>query len=220
MQIFGNRFGNKQDSDDDEIRIERPEAKSIVPRGSGGKPGVGFDTVLGPGSRLEGDLVSKGNIRLDGFFTGMLDITGNVLVGETADITADIEATNISIAGLVRGNVIGEKVQLLRTAQVTGDITAVSFSTEEGAFIDGKISMKSADSTTPAEAVASEPSPAPLEDELQPDNPTPDEAENPPEDAVNPEADDTFDAPTVIMGHSPDAVSADDVTEDATDKRE
>ncbi len=102
---------------------------------------AGFETVLGSGATLKGDLKSLENIRLDGTFEGTLEIGGNVLVGETAKITADIHAKNVSIAGAVRGNVSGKKVQLLRTARVWGDISASAISTEEGAFIDGKITM-------------------------------------------------------------------------------
>ena len=102
---------------------------------------VGFETILGAGATLQGDLRSQGNVRLDGTFEGTLEIDGNVLVGETAKITADIHAKNVSIAGAVRGDVSGKKVQLLRTARVWGDITASAISTEEGAFIDGKVTM-------------------------------------------------------------------------------
>jgi cytoskeletal protein CcmA (bactofilin family) len=102
---------------------------------------IGFETVLGAGSILEGTLKSKANVRLDGTFTGTLEIEGNVLVGETAKITADVNARNVSIAGAVRGNVSGRKVQILRTGRVWGDIEAMALTTEEGAFIDGKITM-------------------------------------------------------------------------------
>lgn len=102
---------------------------------------VGFETVLGATCTLEGSLKSNANVRLDGTFTGTLEITGNVLVGETAKITADINARNISIAGAVRGNVSGKKVQLLRTGRIWGDIRAQALTTEEGAFIDGKITI-------------------------------------------------------------------------------
>jgi cytoskeletal protein CcmA (bactofilin family) len=102
---------------------------------------VGFDTVLSASTVLEGTLKSEGNIRLDGQFSGKLDIIGNVLVGETAEIDADIEARNISIAGIVRGNVTGNKVQLLRTGRIWGDIKSNSLTTEEGAFIEGKVAM-------------------------------------------------------------------------------
>lgn len=104
---------------------------------------VGFETVLGASSHLEGDFSSEGNVRLDGTFKGNLDITGNVLVGETAEIHADIDAQNISIAGAVRGNVSGNKVQLLRTGRIWGDIRANALTTEEGAFIEGNINMQS-----------------------------------------------------------------------------
>lgn len=81
---------------------------------------VGFETILGAGATLKGDLRSQGNVRLDGTFEGTLEIDGNVLVGEAAKITADINAKNVSIAGAVRGDVSGKKVQLLRTARVWG----------------------------------------------------------------------------------------------------
>ncbi len=114
---------------------------------------VGFETVLGANSIMEGHLRSSANVRLDGTFTGTLEISGNVLVGETARITADINARNISIAGAVRGNVSGKKVQILRTGRIWGDIHAQALTTEEGAFIDGKITMTRSDIT---DAIANE----------------------------------------------------------------
>jgi cytoskeletal protein CcmA (bactofilin family) len=107
---------------------------------------IGFETVIGSNAHFEGNFTSSSNVRIDGTFTGSININGNVLVGETAKINADLYAKNISIAGAVRGNVHGKKVQLLRTGRVWGDINATALTTEEGAFIDGKISMVSADS--------------------------------------------------------------------------
>src|SRR5579859_3733403 len=102
---------------------------------------VGFETVLGANSNFKGEFKSQANVRLDGTFEGNLQIDGNVLIGESARITADIHAKNVSIAGAVRGNVSGNKIQLLRTGRVWGDISAAAITTEEGAFIDGKITM-------------------------------------------------------------------------------
>lgn len=130
---------------------------------------TGFETILGSGATLKGDLKSQGSIRLDGTFEGTLEIDGNVLVGETAKITADIHAKNVSIAGAVRGDVSGKKVQLLRTARVWGDISATAISTEEGAFIEGKITMVSHDA-----AQGFDPSTLPLPDEQATENVLPD----------------------------------------------
>ena len=125
---------------------------------------VGFETVLGANSSLTGEFRSQANVRLDGTFEGSLDIEGNVLVGETARITADIHAKNVSIAGAVRGNVSGNKIQLLRTGRVWGDISANAITTEEGAFIDGKITMLGHPAgITGFESAGSLPAPEPIQ---------------------------------------------------------
>lgn len=145
MSFFSSR--RKPDEEEKPITERRSGSIQVPPPLSSSKAthsAIGFETVLGAGTTLEGKLKSTGNIRLDGTFTGTLEISGNILVGETAKITADIDARNISIAGSVRGNVTGSKVQLLRTGRVWGDIHAVALATEEGAFIDGKITMKNA----------------------------------------------------------------------------
>jgi cytoskeletal protein CcmA (bactofilin family) len=115
---------------------------------------VGFETILGANATFEGTFVSHSNVRIDGTFKGKIDIDGNALIGETAKIEANITAKNISIAGAVRGDVTGKKVQILRTGRVWGDITATALSTEEGAFIDGKISMVSKEGASATQETA------------------------------------------------------------------
>lgn len=153
MQFFGRRKSDKDDKPEQSHGIERVPQRPML-----SQQAIGFETVLGASSVLEGKLKSDGNIRMDGTFTGELDITGNVLIGENGEINADIDANNISIAGAVRGNVSGNKVQLLRTARVWGDISASALTTEEGAFIDGKISMRSGqpDAVTETATVSTE----------------------------------------------------------------
>ncbi|MCY3833447.1 MAG: polymer-forming cytoskeletal protein [Chloroflexi bacterium] len=124
------------------------EAQEAAPEATSGRP-VGFDTVIGSNTSFDGSFASSGNVRMDGQFAGSLEVSGNILVGESADIQADIHARNISIAGTVRGNVTGNKVQLLRTGRIWGDINATALTTEEGAFIDGKITMAGHSATRP-----------------------------------------------------------------------
>jgi len=133
MSFFGNR--RQSEAPPASPKLQSPPALMQTPQP------VGFETVLGANTTLDGTLRSNANVRLDGTFTGTLEINGNVLVGETAKINADIHAKNVSIAGAVRGNVSGKKVQLLRTGRIWGDIRAAALTTEEGAFIDGKITM-------------------------------------------------------------------------------
>jgi len=177
MSIFG---GRKQDEPSPTRREPRSVPSSPPPPASS-RQTVGFETVLGPSTTLYGDLKCQANIRLDGTFEGTLEIDGNVLVGETAKITADIHARNVSIAGAVRGNVSGNKVQLLRTGRVWGDISAAAIATEEGAFIDGKITMVSHEA-----AQGYDLSELPLPDEVASEAADGDEAEG----AIEPEPED------------------------------
>jgi cytoskeletal protein CcmA (bactofilin family) len=157
MSFFGGR--RQVEPSSPQPTVEKPQ----LPKPSVPPAPVGFETVLGANSTLEGVLRSNANVRLDGAFTGTLEITGNVLVGETAKINADINAKNISIAGAVRGNVSGKKVQLLRTGRIWGDIRATALTTEEGAFIDGKITMVGHETLSIAEPeIAPEVESAPL----------------------------------------------------------
>lgn len=163
MSFFGNRRQTDLPPSPTQQRPDQPQKPSPVP------PPVGFETVIGASCTLEGALKSSANVRLDGTFTGTLEIAGNVLVGETAKINADINARNISIAGAVRGNVSGRKVQLLRTGRIWGDIRAQALTTEEGAFIDGKITIMTQETTPEPVAEVAEDA-APEEAALPVDN--------------------------------------------------
>ncbi|HEX2906887.1 MAG TPA: polymer-forming cytoskeletal protein [Phototrophicaceae bacterium] len=193
MSFFGTRRQAEPTPPPSQPERSEPPKPSVPP-----SP-VGFETLLGASSTMEGILRSSANVRLDGTFKGTLEITGNILVGETAKIEADINAKNISVAGAVRGNISGKKVQLLRTGRVWGDIQATALTTEEGAFIDGKITMVSHEAAAPVveppieaappEAEISEPEPsvsassAPIMD-IEPETAVSELPENPP--AANP----------------------------------
>lgn len=156
-------FGNRRQVEPSAVPAVEPVpmSKPALPQ-----PAIGFDSVLGPNSVLEGTLQSNANVRLDGTFSGTLEINGNILVGETAKIKADINARNISVAGAVRGNISGKKVQVLRTGRVWGDIRATALTTEEGAFIDGKITMVGHESSAAPEALVVDAEPVNVETDI------------------------------------------------------
>jgi cytoskeletal protein CcmA (bactofilin family) len=118
----------------------------MIPSGTGANAParipVGYETVLGANTAFKGELRSRANIRIDGQFEGTVEAEGNVLIGETAQVSATLRARQeIKVAGAVRGDVSGRKVHISRTGRVWGDIEAGSVVTEEGAFIDGKLTM-------------------------------------------------------------------------------
>lgn len=100
-----------------------------------------IETVIGPNCYLQGSLQSDGGIRIDGVFQGDIDTTGNVIVGESAKVIADIKANNVSVGGAVKGNISGNRVEVLETGRVWGDLTVNALLLNEGAYLRGQTMM-------------------------------------------------------------------------------
>ena len=100
-----------------------------------------IETVIGPNAYFRGDIQSDGGIRVDGILEGTIEATGNLVVGEGAKIIADIQANNISISGAIKGNINGNRVEILETGRVWGDLTINSLLLNEGAYLRGQTTM-------------------------------------------------------------------------------
>jgi len=100
-----------------------------------------IETIIGPNAYFRGDIQSDGGVRVDGIIEGNIDITGNLVIGEGAKIIAEITANNISISGAVKGNVNGNRVEILETGRVWGDLTINSLLLNEGAYLRGQTTM-------------------------------------------------------------------------------
>ena len=100
-------------------------------------------TVLGPGINWKGDLRGKGGVRIEGTLEGEIAVQGLVIVGETGRVTCEtFRADTIIVAGSVQGRISANKLEIRATGRVYGDVSAVSFATEEGAFLRGKVTME------------------------------------------------------------------------------
>jgi cytoskeletal protein CcmA (bactofilin family) len=100
-------------------------------------------TVLGPGINWKGDLRGKGGVRIEGTLEGEIAVRGIVIVGETGRVTCKtFKAGTIIIAGSVNAEIVAEKLEIRATGRVYGDVIVQSFSTEEGAFLRGKVTME------------------------------------------------------------------------------
>ena len=100
-------------------------------------------SVLGPGINWTGSLHGAGGIRIEGNFEGDIQIKGMLVVGETGKVTCrSLRANTIIVAGLVKGNIIAEKLEIRATGRVWGDVQVMAFSTEEGAFLRGQVTME------------------------------------------------------------------------------
>lgn len=103
-------------------------------------------SVIGPDLIITGNLISKGEIQIDGEVQGDIH-SSYVVVGEKARITGAIIADEVVVRGQVMGSVRGKRVMLQSTSHVEGDIHHTALAIEQGAFFEGK-SRRSEDPTS------------------------------------------------------------------------
>lgn len=102
------------------------------------------DKVLDVDANMQGNLSFKDpvNLHINGKFEGNLQTRGSLTIGQTALIAGDIVGDVITIGGRVRGRVTAkEKLVLLPTAVVEGDIYPVRLNIAEGATFEGRCAM-------------------------------------------------------------------------------
>ena len=102
--------------------------------------------VLGGGLSLRGEISGEGDFHIYGRFEGEIDVTGRVIVGEAAQVDANINAAAIVIAGKVRGNLSASThLDILPSGVLTGTLKAGSFSAAEGSSVKGEIWLERAE---------------------------------------------------------------------------
>jgi cytoskeletal protein CcmA (bactofilin family) len=98
--------------------------------------------ILSDGTRIKGDIVSNGDIRIDGEMVGNLAAKGKVVIGEHGKIEGQVQATNVEVSGLIKGKVSAkELLNMKASAKIDGDITAGKLSVEPGAVFTGTCTM-------------------------------------------------------------------------------
>jgi cytoskeletal protein CcmA (bactofilin family) len=115
---------------------------------------------LGKGAEFTGKLMFNGSVRIDGDFKGNIFGNGTLVIGEGAEIEADIRVDSVMVSGDVRGRIdVKEKIRIYATGKVLGDLNTPVFSVEEGAFFEGTCHMTQREAeghTLPLEQTAGE----------------------------------------------------------------
>lgn len=141
----------KEDKADrsDENRVVANRAAAPVPA-SPATPNRDVQAHLGKGTEIEGKLSFKGSVRIEGQVDGEIFADDSVILGDTAQVRAQIKAATIIVQGKVTGDLIAKtRVELRAPATLVGNIQTPSLVIHEGVVFEGRCAM----GETPAERV-------------------------------------------------------------------
>jgi cytoskeletal protein CcmA (bactofilin family) len=105
---------------------------------------TGTSSLLSKKVKIEGDIQGDEDLRVDGHFKGTIKVGGDIFVGQSGVLEADVEANNIVVQGRITGNVLARKqLEIQSSGQLLGDCKAKSIDIREGAIFEGRSSMLS-----------------------------------------------------------------------------
>ena len=116
----------------------RPQVGSATPAMPGG-------TLVGPNIIIDGTLSGSEPVLIEGTIRGKVNLASDLRVGTKARVEATIHARNVIVEGKVTGDISADdRVELVASATVDGNIKAPKIVVAEGAKFRGAVDMGSA----------------------------------------------------------------------------
>ena len=102
-----------------------------------------LDTILAEDIDFTGQLSFEKPLMIKGKFTGEIDASGDLYIGDNAVVEARVEANFVSLKGRLKGNIFArQRVELFSSANVEGDIAAPDVIMESGCRFNGLCRMR------------------------------------------------------------------------------
>ena len=111
---------------------------------------TGTTSLLSKKINIEGDIQGDEDLRVEGHFKGTIKVVGDIFIGQSGVVEADVEADNIVVQGKITGNVLArQQLEIQSSGQLLGDCKAKSIDIREGALFEGRSSMLKATVSPP-----------------------------------------------------------------------
>lgn len=105
-----------------------------APHGAHLKP-----SIISEGVAVDGDFTTEhGILHLDGHIVGNVRITA-LIIGPTGHLDGTVEATSVTVRGVLIGTVVCDDLVLDATARVSGSIRYRTLAISGGALIEGSL---------------------------------------------------------------------------------
>ena len=99
-------------------------------------------TLVAGGSTVEGKIKGASEVLVEGVVDGEIDLESQLIIGEQGRVHGDVHARSVRISGRLIGNVTAlDKVELMPSGSIEGDVVAPRVVIAEGGFCKGKIEM-------------------------------------------------------------------------------
>ena len=108
------------------------------------KPQNRIDSLIGATTRIEGNVIFTGGLRVDGVIRGNIasvaEQPGTLVVSAEARIDGEVQAAHIVVNGAINGPVHAtETLELQAGSKVKGDVFYKSIEIHQGAVIEGRL---------------------------------------------------------------------------------
>jgi cytoskeletal protein CcmA (bactofilin family) len=102
----------------------------------------GGNSLIGAGTTIKGDIVSSGDVRIDGTLIGNIRCSAKVLIGQDGEVQGDVEGQQADVLGKVSGKIhVTELLNLRGDAVVRGNIRAGKLQVEPSVTFNGQCHM-------------------------------------------------------------------------------
>jgi cytoskeletal protein CcmA (bactofilin family) len=119
-----------------------PEPIRRVPQPAGNAK----ESLIAADVTIEGKIEGAGHVRIAGRFKGDVNVEGNVTIEQGAHVTGQIAAATVIVSGEVHGNVsASQRVELLETGVINGDVKAAILTVAAGSRMRGNADFGWAD---------------------------------------------------------------------------
>jgi len=116
-----------------------------------------LNAFLGVGTEYRGKLDFVGAVRIDGQFEGEISTEGDLILGRKATVTGTISVGRLTSCGRIRGDVtVKERTVLEKTSVLEGSLSTPVLVVEQGAVLEGAISMTKAVETVRPKVVSAD----------------------------------------------------------------
>jgi len=129
---------------DQVVEVEEA-APTVRGRGRSNNGAVTNVLVLGPRDSLTGTLSVDGDVRVEGAVEGEIRASGDIDVESTSTTRARLEGRNVSVRGSVAGDIVASaRLSVAGSGSVKGDVQAARLRVDDGASVNGRITMQTA----------------------------------------------------------------------------